>query len=329
LGPDLPEVHLAAAFHRYACYRDYQRARVQIAIAARALPNSPDALALAAGLDGRQGRWLESTKGLEKAVSLDPRNPEFLSALADNYFRLRRYRDYEHTYDRLIELEPDKPLLIIQKAYSAMNGKGDLTTLRAALERLPSSMKDDVNMVSVQFAYALSARDWKAAREVLSRSTNAELYYFNADATVSRGCLEIYLAYLQGGRPPMEATFAAAREQLNRKVEAHPEDASLLSASAVIDAALGRKSEAIEEAKRAVAMLPVSEDAVDGPSLVYNLAAVYGMMNEPNLAFQQLAISVKTPGGATYGTLKLDPCWDPLRKDPRFDKLLAELAPRD
>ena len=329
VGSDLAEVHLAAAFHRYACYRDYQRARVQIAIAERALPNSPDALALSADLDRRQGRWLESTKGLEKAVSLDPRNPDFLSALADNYFRLRRYRDYEHTYDRLIELKPDKPLLIIQKAYSAMNGKGDLTNFRAALERLPSSMKDDVNMVSVQFAYALSARDWKAAREVLSRSTDAELYYFNADTTVSRGCLEIYLAYLQGGRPTMEATFAAAREQLNRKVEAHPEDASLLSASAVIDAALGRKSEAIEEAKRAVAMLPVSEDAVDGPFLVYNLAAVYGMMNEPNLAFQQLAISVKTPGGATYGTLKLDPSWDPLRKDPRFDKLLAELAPKD
>jgi TolB-like protein/Flp pilus assembly protein TadD len=327
LRPDLPEVHLAAAFHRYACYRDYQGARVQIAIAERALPNSPDALALAAYLDRRQGRWLESTKGLEKAVSLDPRNPGFLSALADNYFSLRRYRDYEHTYDRLIELEPDKPLLLIQKAYSAVNGKGDLTTFRAVLERLPSSMKDDA--ISVQFAYALSARDWTTAKEILSRSTDAELYYFNADSTVPRGCLEIYLAYLQGDRPTMEATFAAAREQLNRKVEAHPEDASLLSASAVIDAALGRKSEAIEEAKRAVAMLPVSEDAVDGPSLVYNLAAVYGMVNEPNLAFQQLAISVKTPGGATYGTLKLDPSWDPLRGDPRFEKLLAELAPKD
>jgi tetratricopeptide (TPR) repeat protein len=252
---------------------------------------------------------------------------EIPGLLADNYFSLRRYRDYEHTYDRLIELEPDKPLLLIQKAYSAVNGKGDLTTFRAVLERLPSSMKDDA--ISVQFAYALSARDWTTAKEILSRSTDAELYYFNADSTVPRGCLEIYLAYLQGDRPTMEATFAAAREQLNRKVEAHPEDASLLSASAVIDAALGRKSEAIEEAKRAVAMLPVSEDAVDGPSLVYNLAAVYGMVNEPNLAFQQLAISVKTPGGATYGTLKLDPSWDPLRKDPRFDQLLAELAPKD
>jgi Flp pilus assembly protein TadD len=119
---------------------------------------------------------------LEKAVSLDPRNPGFLSALADNYFSLRRYRDYEHTYDRLIELEPDKPLLLIQKAYSAVNGKGDLTTFRAVLERLPSSMKDEA--ISVQLAYALSARDWTTAKEILSRRTGAELYYFNADRTV-------------------------------------------------------------------------------------------------------------------------------------------------
>ena len=327
--PDLAEVHLAAAFHRYACYRDYERARVQIAVAQRALPNSPDALALTAYLDRRQGRWIESTTGLEKAVILDPRNPEFLSELASNYSSLRRYRDFERTYDRLIELEPDKPLLRLQKAASVLMGNADWTSYRTALERIPSSMRGDLNGVSHQFMDALGTRDWTTAKEVLSRSTNAELYYFNADTTVPLGCLEIYLAYLKGDRPTMEAGFAAAREQLNRKVEAHPEDASLLSALAVIDAALGRKLDAIEEAKRAVAMLPVSEDAVDGPSLLYNLAAVYGMMNEQDLAFQELAVSAKIPGGVSYGDLKLDACWDPLRNDPRFDKLLAELAPRD
>jgi serine/threonine protein kinase/tetratricopeptide (TPR) repeat protein len=328
-SPDLAEVHLAAAFHRFACYRDYERARLQIAIAQRALPNSPDALALTAYLDRRQGRWIESTTGLEKAVILDPRNPEFLSELASNYSSLRRYRDFERTYDRLIELEPDNLLLRLQKAASVLMGNADWTSYRTALERIPSSMRGDLNGVSHQFMDALGTRDWTTAKEVLSRSTNAELYYFNADSTVPLGCLEIYLAYLEGDRPKMEAGFAAAREQLNRKVEAHPEDASLLSALAVIDAALGRKLEAMEEAKRAVAMLPVSEDAVDGPSLLYNLAAVYGMMNERDLAFQELAVSAKIPGGVSYGDLKLDPCWDPLRNDPRFDKLLAELAPRD
>jgi tetratricopeptide (TPR) repeat protein len=327
--PDLPEVHLAAAFHRYAAYRDYEGARVQIAIAKRGLPNSPDAFALNAYLDRRQGRWLESTRDLNQAATLDPRNPEFLNALADNYFNLRRYRDYEHTYDRLIELEPDQPLLILQKAYAEVNGNADLKSYRAALEGLPSSMKSDVNVASSWFAYALAARDWTTAKEILSKSTNGELYYFNANIMVPTGCLEIWLACLEGGRPAMEAESSAAREQLDQKVKAHPEDPTIVSALGVIDAALGRKEEAIKEAERAVEMLPVSEDAVDGPSLVYNLAAVYGMVNERDLAFQELTISVETPGGASYGTLKLDPAWDPLRNDPRFDKLLTQLARKE
>jgi serine/threonine-protein kinase len=329
LRPDLPEVHLAAAYHRYACYRDYDGARIQIAIAQRSLPNNPDALALLADLDRRQSRWVESTAVLEKAVTLDPRNPEFLSQLADNYFDLRRYRNYEHTYDRLIELEPNKPLLFLQKAFSGLNGKADLTSYRAALETLPSSMKDDLIVVSSRFAYALADRDWATAKEILGTSTNAELYYFNADTAVPRGCLEIWLAYVQNGHATIEAGFLTGREELNRKVTAHAEDASLLSALAVIDSALGRRQEAIEEAKRAVAMLPVSKDAVEGPSLVYNLAAVYAATGEPTLAFAELSTSIQTPGGATYGTLKLDPAWDPIRNNPRFEKLLAELAPRD
>jgi serine/threonine protein kinase/Flp pilus assembly protein TadD len=329
LRPDLPETHLAAAFHRYTCYRDYERARVQIAIAQRSLPNNPKALALTAYLDRRQGRWVQSTIGLEKAVSLDPRNREFLSELANNYLSLRRYRDYEHTYDRLIQLEPDKPALALQRARSTLYGNGDLANYREVLERFPSTMRDDFFGVSRRFADALNMRDWTTAKEILSRNTNAEFYYFNADRAVPRGCLEAYLVYLQGGRPAMEGQFAAAREQLNREVAAHPEDPSLLAGLGVVDAALGRKPEAIEEAKRAVEMLPVSEDAVDGPPLLYNQAAVYAMVNECDLAFKVLDLSAKIPGGVSYGEMKLDPCWDRLRKDPRFDELLAEIAPKD
>jgi TolB-like protein/Flp pilus assembly protein TadD len=327
--PDLPEVHLAAAFHRYACYRDYDRARLQIAIAQRSLPNSSDALALAADLDRRQGRWSESTTGLEKAAALDPRNPELLSALAENYFAIRRYLDYEHTYDQLIELEPDKPLLILQKAYSEIKGNGDWKSYRAVLDRLPSSMEGDAVVVSFRFAYALAARNWTTAKDILSKSTNGELYYFNANMMIPRGCLEIWIDYLQGGRPAMESGSTAAREQLNQKVQTYPEDATILSTLGVIDAALGRNEEAVKESERAVKMVPVSEDAVDGPSLVYNLAAVYGMVNERDLAFQALNTSAHTPGGVAYGELKLDPAWDPLRNDPRFDKLLVQLAPHN
>jgi serine/threonine protein kinase/tetratricopeptide (TPR) repeat protein len=329
LRPDLPEVHLAAAHHRYFCYRDYEGARVHIVVAQRALPNSPEVFALVAYLDRRQGRWEESTISLEKAVALDPRNPEILGQLALTYQYLRRYRDYEQTCSRLIELQPEEPLLKILIASAECAARANLTSLRAALGTFPSSMKDDINVASFRFNAALLARDWTSAKETLSKSVNAEFYFFDSVETVPRGCLEIWLAQVQGDRPTMEARFAVAREQLNRKVEVRPRHALLLSALGVIDAALGRKQEAIQEARRAVEMLPISEDAMDGPLLVSNLAIVYARTNEPDLAFQELAISIKTPGGVNYGELKLDPAWDPLRDDPRFDKLLTQLAPHE
>lgn len=119
----------------------------------------------------------------------------------------------------------------------------------------------------------------------------------------------------------------SARDQLRQKAEVQTDDPSLMSVLGLIDAALARKKEAIQEARRAVEMLPISKDAVEGPPLVSKLALVYAWTNEPDLAFQELAISVESPGGVHYGELKLDPAWDPLREDRRFAKLLAKLAP--
>ena len=119
LRPDLAEVHLAIALHLYTCYADLERARVQVAIAARSLLNSPDLFELMALIDQVQGQWDQATTGLEKAVSLDPRNIELLQVLAWQYFYLRRYRDAERIQDRLIELQPDEPLLPISKAICA------------------------------------------------------------------------------------------------------------------------------------------------------------------------------------------------------------------
>jgi serine/threonine protein kinase/Tfp pilus assembly protein PilF len=180
-GPNLPEVHLAVAFHRYIWYQDYERARVQLAIVERTFPNNPEAIALAAYLERHQCNWDKSTNDLERAIALDPRNPEFINQLANNYLSLRRYRDYDRMYDRLIQLEPDKPALIIRKAYSTIIGRADLDSYRAALEStlegLPSAMKDNILIVSTCFAAAVYARDWKAAKEILNKTMNAELFY--------------------------------------------------------------------------------------------------------------------------------------------------------
>ena len=103
----------------------------------------------------------------------------------------------------------------------------------------------------------------------------------------------------------------------------------LRSQLAVIDALLGKKEDAILNGRRAVELLPVTRDAVDGPGVLQNLAVVYAWTNQPELAFETLEGLAKTPAGIYYGNLKLDPYWEPLRRDPRFEKLLAELAPKD
>ncbi len=329
LRPDLPEVHLAAAYHLYVCDRNYERARVQIAIAQRALPNSPQALALAAYLDGQQGRWEQSTSSLEKAADLDPINPELLQSLARNYLYLRRYRQAEHLCDRLIQFNPDKAIFRLQKAAAAFFITADLTSYRATIEGLRPSMEDNMDLTYVRLYAAVQARDWSAAREILGNLPGDDFPFPFYCVMVPRLCIDLWMTRLERGHPTMEGRFAVARDHLKRKVEERPEDARLLSALGLVDAALGRKQEAIEEARRAVQMLPISRDAWDGPGLVLYLTRVYALTNELELAFQNMAVSIKTPGGEYYCDLKLDPALDPLREDPRFEKLLAELAPKD
>ena len=144
---------------------------------------------------------------------------------------------------------------------------------------------------------------------------------------VPRRCGEIWLAAVQGDRPAFGDRFGAVRDRLQQKVEANPEDSSLLSTLGVIDAILGRKDEAVQEATRAVDMRPASQDALEWVSLITNLALVYAWTNEPDLAFRELRISTQIPGGVSYGQLKTDYAFEPLRKDSRFEKLLAQMRP--
>ena len=329
LQPDLPEVRLAAARHLYYCYHDYEKARLQITMGERALPKSSDVLMFLAMVDRRQGRWEESTKGLQEAVTLDPRNPETVTRLFENYICLRRFREAENTCSRLAELESDTPDLRVKRALCAFAEKADVTSYRAALEALSSSAKDDIGNTAERIYCAALDHDWTAANQILSHTSHQELLFFFG-VTVPRDCVEIWLAMAQGEHPKPEGKFAVAVAELERRRDTDPNDAQLASALGIIDAALGRKAEAIQEAKRALELEPITKDAMDGAGRIYNLAVVYAQAGEVDLAFEQLAVLAKTPSQfSNYGYFKHESGFDPLRKDPRFDKLLAELAPHD
>jgi len=327
LRPDLSEAHLAYANHLFYCYRDFERARVQIAIAAQALPNNPDVLELTALLDQVQGHWGEAVAALESAAALDPRNPERLENLAETYYDLRRYRDAERTSDRLIELQPENLENRIGKASFAFAETADVKRALAAFEALPVSVKSDPDVAHFRVLLAMSARDFATAEEILSKNPDGEIFFLGA--SVPRGIWVLWLERAKGNHPTIEQ-FGEAREQLYQMVGADPTDPFLLTALAMADVALGRKEEAMQEGRRAMELRPIYEDAVDGPFIAYYVAMVYALANQPDLALEQLNSLVKIPGGElNYGDLKTAPAWDSLRKDPRFDKLLAELAPRD
>jgi tetratricopeptide (TPR) repeat protein len=326
LRQGLPEVHLALAHHLYYCYRDFERARVQIAIAAQNLSNNADLLELTALIDRRQGRLEKATAAMENAATLDPRNVERLGNLSDLYWALRRYRDAERILDRQIALEPDNPDFRIAKAVWRFDERADVKGGRASFQALPPSVKDDPNVASLRVYFALCDRDFAAAEKILSESPNQEISFVGALVPCQINTL--WIKFIRGDRPTTEE-FGAAREQLYRKVEADPTDPFLMVALAEADVALGRNEEGIQEGQRAMEIRPISEDAVDGPSIASNVAGIYAWTNQLEGAFAQLNILVKIPGPVTYGDLRTNPSWDPLRKDPRFDKLLAALTPHD
>jgi tetratricopeptide (TPR) repeat protein len=331
LRPNLPDAHLAVALHLIIGDENLDKAREEIAIAERVSPNSPYVFWFRASIDSRQGLWEESAKNLEKAATLEPRYPKLLLDLEMSYLAIRRFRDAEQIHDRLIELRPDDPSLKISKAYVYTLGeKGDLASYLKVVGTVPNSLEDRIDIVSSRVQAAIFDRNWIKAKEILDHSRSDEFQSMGyASAKIPRGCVEIWIARLEGAIPPPQPKFTVLRDELNRKIDKNPDDPELLSTLGLVDAALGRKEEAIQEAKHATEMLPISKDAELGPGLVTNLAIVYGWTSERALAFQELTLAVKTPNSLLYGELKLDPAWDTLRNDPRFDKLLAELAPRD
>lgn len=332
LQPDLPEVHLAYAHHLYFGYRDYERARVQLAIARPGLPNNAEAMALEAFMDRRQGKFEKAIPEFNEAISRDPLNSVSLAGLAVSLYYKRQFRAAEQAYDRLIKLLPDQPMLRVQKAWIVTFSKnGDDSAFWSAIAALPASMADDPGVLSLRLTFTLVDRDWPRARELLEKMKGSEDdgNFAYGQIPVPAGCYFILLARLQGEQPSENPGFAETREQLNQKVEKSPGNARLLSQLAVVDALLNNKEVAISEAKRAVELLPISKDAIDGPYMEMNLIVVYAWTNELDLAFRKLAPLTKTPNGIYYGQLKREPYWEPLRKDTRYEKMLAELLPRE
>ncbi len=326
LRPDAGETHLALAEHFYRGQLDYDRAREELTVAQQALPNSALAFLIAAYIDRRQGRWEDSIRNFEHASALDPRSVVILQQLSLNYENLRRYNEMAATLDRALAIAPNDTSIRAQRAAVALSSRADPTPLRATIQAILAENPNAGPLIADQWlTLALCERDSAAAERALAALPPTGCYEAAIPFPNSWG--EALAARVRGDQSAARAAFINARKELEKIVADQPDYAEAICALGVIDAALENKDNAIREGQRAVELLPVSKNAVDGPLLIKYLALIYAWTGEKDRALKRLDEAAKLPSYLSYGQLRLHPIWDSLRGDPGFDKIVASLAP--
>jgi len=324
--PDAGEIHLTWGNYYYESLRDYQRAGSELAIAQKKLPNSAQVLEVSGYVQRRAGDWETATRSLERAAELDPRNVHILQQLGLTYQPQRRYQDEAHIYDRLLALIPTDGLTQGLKALVAVDWKADLRPYQALMAKLTATdpkkaaEADDINYTICERTPEAFARGLKHYPR--GGSVNIAVNYPHA-------YFEGVVAMCEGDLEKARSAFNLARAEVAATVERDPKFAPAISFLGMIDAGLGRKEEALREGRYACELLPPSKDAIDGVVLAVNLAQIYVWTGEKDPAIAQLEAVERLPTYLSYGLLKLQPIWDPLRGNPRFEKLVASLAPRD
>jgi TolB-like protein/Tfp pilus assembly protein PilF len=327
LQPDSGETHLAQAIHFYYGYRNYDQAREELAKAQPALPNNARIFYFLGLINRREGRWEEAIRNLERAVDLDPRNASMIGSLGSFYLNLRRYGEAIATFDRAVALEPRNAFLRTFPAWIGLEAEADMAPLRAVLNTIeaegPSSAAE---VAALSFRLALRERDPSgAARAVANIPSEGG---FEREFRFPHAWYQGLLAKVRQDAPAAHSAFMAARAETEKIVRTQPGNEKALSVLALIDAELGEKEKAIQEGRAACNMVPRSKDARDGVYLMNYLARIYALTGEKDLALEQLDLVSKIPCGPSYGGLRLDPEWDSLRGDPRFEKIVASLAPK-
>jgi tetratricopeptide (TPR) repeat protein len=321
LQPDLPEAHLALGFSYYYGDRDYERALAEFEIAKRGLPNEAQAYMAIGAIQRRQGKWVESTANLEKAVELDPKNGSFLFNLAYSYMAARNFEAADKTFDRGIEAAPESFGSRALKGELAIRWKGDVSVAEKELASVPPGVDPDGLVTSVRAGVLTLQRKFNDALRVIQQF-HGETLTVRAGTfcptTSFEGTLYLYL----GDKVNARSAFERARIIAERLVRESPDDAARHGQLGLILAGLGQKDAAIAEGKRAVELLPESQDAFDGPEVTAVLAQIYAWTGEQDQAFGLLDHLLATPNGLTVPMVKLDPAWDPLRKDPRYQALI-------
>jgi TolB-like protein/Flp pilus assembly protein TadD len=331
LRPEMGQGHLALAFYHYYSARDYEAAIRELTLAQRTLPNESDVASALGIIDRRRGRWEEAILHLERARQLDPRNISTVWNLSETLTFLRRFAEADRILADGIAICPNASMIPIARAELALREYGETSPLREALRRVPKGFDPGGALTTIGVRLALMERDYDEAERRLGTCTECKyndvglcgLVGALDDYTVPREWYVGLIAYGRGKQAEAERSFLGARERVVAEAKESPNDAKVLIMRGLIDAMLGRRDEAVAAGERAAELLPVSADALDGPLIATNLAAIYAQVGRGEESLGLLERLVRQIGGPTPGTLRAEPQWDTLRDEPRFQNLLA------
>ena len=329
LNPDLGEGHLALGLYYYWTESNYDRALQEFATASNALPNDNENDYFAAAIRRRQGRWNEHLDLLKKCQSVDPGNANVMEELAYTYSFLHEWSEAARARDRLVELAPTSYNAKIARALIDFWSAGDTAPLAKVVATVPPSFDPSGLVTRARWDVAMIQRDYAAADRVLSESAVEEFHSDGQPMPKSffRGCV----ALARGDSSTAKTNFDAALPLFEAAVRESPGTGLRHANLGLLYSFMGRKEDAIRAGRRAVELEPESKDILNAPWMRGFLAMIYARVGEANSSLELLEALLTSPGpvdntncSISYNDLRHRWQWDPLRNDPRFQKLVAQ-----
>ena len=328
LRPNAGEAHLARAQNLYRGYLEYDAALAELEVAGQTLPNDAGVFELKGYIERRQGKQEEAVRSLERAIDIDPRNTFTLQQIALSYHHLRRFAEEKSVLDRALAIEPNDVDTKEARAFVEFHWKADTRPLHQILDSIRATNPAATQSIADGWLIcALAERDAGAAKNA-AIAAGANPPFTDEAVNFSRPFVEGVIARMTKDDEKARSAFTVARAEQEKIIQAQPNYGPPLCVLGLIDAGLGRKEEALREGRRAVELLSVEKDPINGIAMIKYSAMIAAWVGDNDLACEQLAVAIRPPSRLTYGQLKLLPFWDPLRGDPCFKKIVASLAPK-